>query len=313
VRIVSPSVLATSFTLPSFAKLNWNLRVLGKRHDGYHELSTVFQTISLSDTISFSPADSEEVVLECDNPALSTGSDNLILRAANGLKTLSGCRAGARISLTKRIPFGGGLGGGSSNAAIALIGLAKLWNLWPESGELLQAAAQLGADVPFFLVGGTAHGSGIGEKLVPVAEVSAPHLLVVSPGVAISTAEAFKALNLSALTKDRGEDILSVSYAEAFSSLSLPEVLFNDFEAVVFQMVPQVGLVKKSLESLGARVALMSGSGSSVFGIFENRESLEFARRELERKKGWRVFSCSTVSREEYRRLLGPCAAFLHI
>src|SRR3954468_2041797 len=160
-RIVSPSVQATSFTLPSFAKLNWNLRVLGKRPDGYHELSTVFQTISLSDTISFSRADSEEVVLECDDPALSTGSDNLIIRAANALKSLSGCRAGARIRLAKRIPFGGGLGGGSSNAAIALMGLARLWDLRPDSGELIRVAAQLGADVPFFLVGGTARGSGI--------------------------------------------------------------------------------------------------------------------------------------------------------
>jgi 4-diphosphocytidyl-2-C-methyl-D-erythritol kinase len=306
-------VQPNSFTLPSLAKLNWNLRVLRKRPDGYHELSTVFQTISLSDAISFSLSDGGDVVLECEDPLLSTGPDNLILKAASALKGLSGCNAGARIKLVKRIPFGGGLGGGSSNAAVTLMGLAKLWDLRPDRRELMQVAAQLGADVPFFFVGGTAQGSGIGEKLVPIAEASVQHLLVVSPGVTVSTAEAFKALNLSALTKDRGEDILSVSYAGAFSSLSLPEVLFNDFEAVVFEMVPQVERAKRSLVSVGASAALMSGSGSSVFGIFENRESLEFARRELEREKGWRVFSCSTVSRDEYGRMLGPCAEFLHI
>src|SRR4051794_30813583 len=150
-----------AFELPSFAKINWTLRVLGKRDDGYHELYTVFQTVSLHDTLEFE--ESDEVTLTCDEGAVPTDERNLVLRAAAALRERSGCSTGARINLSKRIPAPGGLGGGSSNAAVALVGLRRLWGLRASDADLHQILASIGSDVPFFLHGGTAVGTGRGE------------------------------------------------------------------------------------------------------------------------------------------------------
>src|SRR5262245_24486181 len=146
--------MSSAFSLPSFAKINWFLRVLGKRPDGYHELCTLFQTISLCDVIHF--AESDALRLTCGDPGIPTDDQNLIIKAVHALSALTGKTRGAEIHLEKRIPSPGGLGGGSSNAAVALIGLARLWEIHLKTPELLRIAAQLGSDVPFFLYGGTA-------------------------------------------------------------------------------------------------------------------------------------------------------------
>jgi 4-diphosphocytidyl-2-C-methyl-D-erythritol kinase len=160
------SVQNQAFSLPSFAKVNLNLRVLGRREDGFHEVVTLLQTISLHDTLTFEPSEGGFKLL-CDDPSLPVDGTNLIVRAAKALQTEFRLEAGARISLEKSIPIGGGLGGGSSNAATALIGLSRLWALDPNVEKLWEIAAGLGSDVPFFLDGGTAMARGTGTTIEP--------------------------------------------------------------------------------------------------------------------------------------------------
>jgi 4-diphosphocytidyl-2-C-methyl-D-erythritol kinase len=298
-------------SLPSYAKLNWDLRVLGRRADGYHELSTFFQSITLHDTIHVRACSGNKVALTCADAELQSAEDNLILRAAGALQARFGINTGADLHLEKRIPLGAGLGGGSSNAAIALLGLSWAWGLHPELSDLTDLARGLGADVPFFLMGGTAWGRGVGDLIDPLEDLSVPYLLVVSPPVRISTAEAYSKLKVGTLTKAESDAILSVSNAVASSECVLPEVLRNDFEPVIFRIEPEVERVRDSLLESGARAALMTGSGSSVFGIFDNREAQRLAYEMLGNEASWRVFVCSTISREDYLNSLGPCAAFL--
>ena len=188
------------FSLPSFAKINWTLRVLGKRFDGFHELCTVFQTVSLHDTLDFE--ESERLELTCDDPNVPVDGSNLILRAAAALESHFQKPVTGKVHLTKRIPSPGGLGGGSSNAAAALIGFSELCGLGPISEEeSYKIVAGLGADVPFFLSGGTAVGTGRGDLISPLGrDIEAENLLIVTPGVNVSTARAFAALNARTLT-----------------------------------------------------------------------------------------------------------------
>jgi 4-diphosphocytidyl-2-C-methyl-D-erythritol kinase len=300
-----------SLKLPSFAKINWSLRVLGRRADGLHELHTVFQTITLADRLSFSLRDDGQLSLSCDDAAIPVDERNLVLRAATALRERYHLPQGADIQLEKRIPVEGGLGGGSSNAAVALLGLAYLWKAGATSDELAEIGAKLGADVPFFLTGGTALGTGLGTEVEPLEEVRAEHLLVVAPGVGVSTAEAYKQLKARALTKDSGDIILSISRAGATFGDSLPYGLHNDFERVVLSSEAEIARARDALLKAGARGALLAGSGSSVFGIFENREELERGALALSAEKRWRVFPCRALSRAEYYEALGPAAAAL--
>lgn len=299
----------TAFTLPSFAKINWVLRVLGRRHDGFHELSTIFQTITLHDKLSFTARNDDKLELTCDSPDIPVDESNLILRAAIALRTRYGIQKGASIHLEKVIPVEGGLGGGSSNAAIALLGLSYLWGIKTNKRELTPTGASLGADVPFFLTGGTALGTGLGADVKPIDEVWARHLLIVKPESKVSTADAYKALNAPALTKADSDTILSISCADAQFTDFHPDALHNDFEPVVFHLKPEIERAKTTLLRAGARLALMAGSGSSVFGVFENEEAQVRAVDALREERGWRVFRCATVSRAQYRAALGERAA----
>ncbi|HEU4596973.1 MAG TPA: 4-(cytidine 5'-diphospho)-2-C-methyl-D-erythritol kinase [Pyrinomonadaceae bacterium] len=300
------------FQLPAFAKINFSLRVLGRRADGYHELRTLFQTISLGDSLTFEAGDAEGVELLCPAPDIPTDESNLVLRAASALRERFGVRRGARILLEKRIPAGGGLGGGSSDAAATLVGLTRLWGLETDTGELAEIGARLGADVPFFLTGGTALGTGTGAEITPLKDLPRKCLVLVTPGVRVSTAEAFKALGVTALTKAGSAVMLPISHAEAEFRDSLCEVMTNDFEPSVFRLFPEIGRARDALKSAGAECAMLSGSGSSVFGVFENESAAERARASLaEAENGWQVFSCTTLARDEYRRAFGECAAIL--
>lgn len=295
--------------LPSFAKINWKLYVLGRRPDRLHELRTIFQTITLHDELTFTSKPDERLQLTCDAPEIPVDSRNLIHRAATVLQERYGLRAGASIHLEKRIPAEGGLGGGSSNAAAALLGLASLWNLKISKDELCAMGTQLGADVPFFFTGGTALGTGLGTEITPVTEVAAGHLLIVTPDVKVATADAYRALNAPALTKPFGDTILPISRADEHFADSFPDGLHNDFERVIFRLKPEIERAKNALVLAGARRALMTGSGSSIFGIFENQETQERAREALRVERNWRVFACSTLSRAQYVQALGACAA----
>ena len=291
-----------SFKLPSFAKINWFLRVLGKREDNFHELCTIFQTVSLFDEITFSKSD--ELVLSCDDKKIPTDESNLIIKAAYVLREQFGLKYGAKIHLEKRIPSPGGLGGGSSNAAIALLGLVKLWNLKIEFEDLVKIGAELGADVPFFFHGGTCLGTGRGTKLAPVKDLEEAFLLIVTPDVEVSTREAFARLNLTRLTNFSSKSILHLCQSEEEGFDLGQNDLKNDFEASIFAIEPEVRRVKEKLLELGAIKALMIGSGGSVFAIFDNKETRQATQKALGKESDWRQFAVATVSRKEYREAL---------
>lgn len=291
------------FTLPSFAKINLHLEIVGRRPDGYHELCTIFQTVSLLDEIQFAPA--ARLSLTCDVKAVPTNEQNLIIMAARRLRERFRISAGARIQLTKRIPAPGGLGGGSSNAAVALLGLVKLWGIRLYSTDLVELAGKIGADVPFFFCGGTALGLGRGTEIVPLPDRDLRYLLIVTPDIAVSTPSAFADVNARNLTTENPNRILQICRFEAkMRDLRIPDFR-NDLEKVTVAKYPEVAEVKQKLLELGSRQALMSGSGASVFGIFEKEETRQAAMKALDERVNWRKFAVATVSREQYRKALG--------
>ncbi len=309
-------------TVPSLAKLNLDLRVLYKRSDGYHELRTVFQTISLRDTIEikFEPGKRSSMELHSSLHI----PDNLVLRAAKLAADELKIRGHLQIRLQKMIPMGAGLGGGSSNAAAVLIALAALAGKQVSMPELLRLAEQLGSDVPFFLHGGTALGLGRGTELYPLPDQPPRFALVIATGVHVSTAEAYRVLGrkaqgeedhnvANALTSSREFPILREFQSLAWS-LGEPDFcrlrFVNDFEKPVFKTHRNLPSVVRKLRQLGARPALMTGSGSAIFGIFSTAHELKAATAHFPSAS---AFPVKFVSRRQYRslwqRALGPAAA----
>lgn len=294
----------SEFTLPSFAKINWSLRVLGKRPDAYHEVSTVLQTVSLHDELTFSARTDNQLVLNCNDKNLPADKTNLILRAAFGLRERLHLKLGARIDLIKRIPVKAGLGGASSNAAVALLGLRHLWQVEVTNSELMSIGSDLGADVPFFFAGGRALGRGTGTEVNALADISQRPLIIVFPNATVSTREAYEALDAASLTSFDPVSILASSFAGSISIDCDQWSLHNDFEAVIFEMQPEIKRARDALLESGARGALLAGSGSSVFGVFDDEVARDRALDNLKCEAGWRVFSCETVSRDEYFRAM---------
>jgi 4-diphosphocytidyl-2-C-methyl-D-erythritol kinase len=294
----------TSLKLPSFAKINWLLRILGKRPDSYHELLTVLQTVSLSDELTFALREDNKIVLSCDHPEIPLDDGNLIVKAALALQERLQGAQGAEINLTKRIPAQGGLGGASSNAAVTLIALNSLWNGDLKLDSLMQLGGALGSDVPFFLIAGRCLGTGSGTNVSALHDGPKQHLIVVTPNAAVSTANAYTSLNAASLTTSETASILSSSLAELLSADSRNLPLRNDFERMIFEIEPEIGRVKVSLLEAGARGALLAGSGASVFGVFDDETARDRAVANLRYEAGWKVFSCETLSRNEYFRAM---------
>ncbi len=290
------------FTLPSFAKINWLLRILGKRNDDFHEICTVFQMVSLHDKLSFSRCD--EIILTCSDKQIPTNEENLIVKAALELKRKFNFNGGAKIFLEKNIPAPGGLGGGSSNAAVALFGLIKLWEIEVDFGELVQISEKLGSDIPFFLSGGTVLGTGRGTDISQLNDISEKHILIVTPNVKISTAEAFARINAPRLTNKTPKSILKLCRDEAQALDLRQSLLINDFEKTIFCIEPEIERVKEKLLDLKAEQALLSGSGASVFALFNDEDRLQKAFDALNIEQNWRKFIVRTISRQEYRDLL---------
>ena len=288
------------FKIPSFAKINWFLNILGKRPDGFHEICTVFQTVSLFDTLTFS--ENDELVLTCDDERIPTDERNLIIKTVELLRERFNVEKGAKIHLEKNIPSPGGLAGGSSNAAVALIGLCAFWDLEIEFKELEKIAANIGSDVPLFLRGGTALGSGRGTEIESLPDLEEKFLLIVTPDVKVSTVDAYRKLNASDLTRNDDVSILQVCRRKALDIDLRRTALTNDFENVIFSAEPEIEEVKKELLRSGAIQALMSGSGASVFGIFDKEQTRQNAVEILAKHKNWRMFAVATVSGDEYRR-----------
>lgn len=292
-------------TLPAFAKINLTLRVLAKRADGYHDLDTVFQTVSLHDTIEMSLINQPHIILSCSDRSLSAGKDNLVIRAAAALQGGHAPNQGARIHLEKRIPVQAGLGGGSSDAAVTLLGLVRLWDLSLTKEYLMAIASQLGADVPFFLFGGTARGTGSGEKLEQLAEVGEKFLLIIKPNANVNTSDAYKTLDQRSLTTHNSKTILSSSVAKQVFDRTDFASLTNDFEVVAFDLAPEIRRAKAALLKAGANAALLAGSGAAVFGVFDSEDAQRRAIQAIELETGWRVFPCKTVGRDDYGRTSG--------
>jgi len=288
--------------LPAYAKLNLGLRVLYKRPDGYHELRTVFQTISLADRIEVAFTRKRSIRIQIDGtPEII---DNLVARAALLVMEALSIQGDVHFILKKNIPAGAGLGGGSSDAAAVLLALPVLAGKALPMDQLQAIAAQLGSDVPFFLHGGTALGLGRGEELYPLPDVPAARGLLVLAGVHSSTVEAYRDLS-SRLTSIPLQNKLNSFQREVWrgcadggiESSGVP-VDENDFEAVVFERHPELGKIKEQLQRYGAKPAAMTGSGSAIFGIFEKPAQLERAAKSFPDKT---VFPISLVSRAQYR------------
>ncbi len=288
--------MSGSLRVRSFAKINLALAVLGKRPDGFHEIRTVFQSIDLHDEILLYGASGFQ--LECEGLPDVAPEQNLVWKAAIALARLTRHTGGARIILRKRIPVGAGLGGGSSNAAATLLGLCRLWKLELEASELISLASGLGSDVSFFLRGGTALGIGRGEEIYPLPPMAPGHLVVVYPGIQVSTTEAYRRLSLE-LTSGEAATKIQGFCGRLCDGASYVAGIFNDFEAAILPAYPAVREAKSFLSDRGAVAVMLSGSGSSVFGFFLDEESALAVER-ASCPKGWRVLPAKTLSHAEY-------------
>ncbi len=297
-----------SLSLPSFAKINWSLRILGKRPDNFHEIRTTLQTISLHDRLNFALSEDREIALTSSDAEIPTDDRNLIVRAAHALQERYSINKGALVQLEKSIPVQAGLGGGSSNAAVALLALARLWQIDADANDFISIAAGIGADVPFFLYGGSMLATGTGTTLSALPESGAHSLIVIAPNVSVSTRDAYASLQAASLTSETSEFILSSSQKAVLSSDSAPWLrndFANDFESVIFDIHPETRRAKDLLLRSGAMAALMTGSGSSVLGVFADDKRQQQALDKIQGEAGWRIFPCVTVSRNEYRRAIG--------
>ncbi len=288
--------MTSPLRIRSFAKINMVLAVLGKRPDGYHNIHTVFQTINLCDELEITASD--RVDLQCSDLSGVSREDNLVWKAANLLQRASGISSGAVITLRKKIPPGAGLGGGSGNAAATLLALCRLWKLEPSPSLLLPLAEELGSDVPFFLQGGTALGSGRGEIVEPLPDIPPKNLVILFPGVHVPTAEAYRSLNL-ALTSRTEDNRIQRFCGQMIDDVSRLAGIFNDFEASILPAYPSIREARGFLRQQGATEALLSGSGSAVFGFFQSEESAFAASRAVTRGD-WQAFPAKTLSRTEY-------------
>ena len=261
------------------AKVNLHLQVLGKRPDGYHELRTLFAAVGVWDELRFEGGPAGTVALTVEPAgAVPDGPDNLIVRAARALCEKTGRERGARIALRKSIPVAGGLGGGSANAAAALVGLVKLWDLRLESNELLSLAAAIGADVPFFLVGGVAWGVGRGSDVAPVRDLP-PWWVVLLPGPeAVPTAEVYRALDAGAL--DGTVDSAIYRWVEEDGNLPIGNCR-NDLQSTVVRRWTEVGSRLRRLDDTRPLLAMLSGSGGTVFGLYRGEDEARGAAEAL--------------------------------
>jgi 4-diphosphocytidyl-2-C-methyl-D-erythritol kinase len=292
--------------IPAFAKVNLRLDVLGKRADGYHELRTVFQTVSLHDSLRFRPGRATGIQLRMvGNEQLSKEGveKNLVYRAVDALRRELKMRSGVEIELQKRIPAGRGLGGGSSDAAAALLGYLQFTRKKLPTVRLMEIAGSLGADVPFFLLGGRALGIGRGDEIYPLPDLHKLSLLIVSPkDIHVPTPDAYRWLHapeLASLTKFAATHKLLKFCALCWSMQE--DSLSNDFEAAVFRRRPRLAQIRRGLLQGGASEALLAGSGSAVFGIFPSPAK---ARRAVAGFPHDQAFVCETISRSRYARLM---------
>ena len=284
--------MTETFSFDSPAKVNLTLEILRKREDGYHELRTVLQKISLHDTLRFTPKERKGISITTTHPTLPTGKENLVYRAARSILARSDFTGGVQIDIEKRIPLGAGLGGGSSNAATTLMALNRLLNVNLPKKELMGMGLTIGADVPFFFMKGAAIGTGIGERL---KRIDLPRLwyVLVYPNFEVSARWAYQNF---VLTKRR-------FHYKIHEFLRTPRkisfILRNDLETVVSRQYPQIEAMKKDLCSAGALGALMTGSGPTVFGLFPGEGGASEGYKKVKRMvrgEDWIILKAHSIS-----------------
>lgn len=282
--------------LRSYAKINLYLDIGKKLTNGYHLIDTILQTINLFDEITIKKLDDPIIQLECNNVEVPTGKDSIVYQAAETL--MKGKNRGLAISIHKNIPIASGLGGGSSNIATILMGICKLFRLEIDSTQLMELAAHFGMDVPFFIRRGTVYAQGRGEILLPLIPIEPPvHLVLINPGTKISTKWAYQFFDQD-LKEDHRKPSLDIQH---FISRSNPihlqeikQIMYNRFELIISQKFPIIFEIKKQLNELGALATTLSGSGLTVYGIFENKYKADEVYHKL-KDQYFFVFNTSTI------------------
>lgn len=305
------------------AKINFFLHVTGKRSDGYHDLFSLMQMVDLGDALQFQSSP-EGVELNVMPKNLPEDSNNLVFQAADLLRREFKVKEGVRITLRKSIPVSAGLGGGSSNAAATLLALNSLWGLSLSLGELDRLGEKIGADVPFFFHGPLALAQRKGEQLFTLKSDRVWWILLINPGFSVSTAWAFQNLDLQKIPESHSSISLSSSPDSIEKWLTkvmeqskigkfnlmlnpsqgLQGILRNDLESVVIKQHPEIGKIKEALLSVGALLATMSGSGSTVLGLFEERSQMAGARKSLKKRVGWSMWETHTLFRSPWEEMI---------
>jgi 4-diphosphocytidyl-2-C-methyl-D-erythritol kinase len=283
--------MTDSLHLECPAKVNLRLEILKRREDGYHELRTVLQKISLHDALHFFLKKERGISISTDHPKLPLGKNNLVYKAIQSMMKESDYQGGIHVRIEKRIPIGAGLGGGSSNAAATLVAMNQLLKVNLSRKKLMEKGLEIGADVPFFFLEGAAIGSGIGERLNKI-ELPSLWYVLIYPNFEVSTKWTYRNF---VLTNQR---IHCTLHKFLKCSEGIPRILFNHLESVVSQEYPQINIMKEMLSSVGAMGALMTGSGPTVFGLFQNEKSTVEAYeriRKLVARRGWTVFKAHGI------------------
>ena len=276
----------------SFAKINLGIEVLGKRDDGYHEIRTLFQTIDFGDLLEFTPLPGREIRLSGTDASIPWDGRNLVHRAARLLQLDFPDSGGVEIHVTKNIPAGAGLGGGSSNAAITLLALNNLWDIGLDRPRLQEYGRRLGADVPYFLEGGLCLGEGRGDRITPLPDLPVFYCVLALPAWPILTADIYGRLRLTSPDED--------SKMSRFLARREFGLLENKLEETIFSLYPRLKAIKSFFLDQEAVLSLVSGTGSAVFGLFESRDKAERALAQIGRME--RALLLETLSRERYWR-----------
>lgn len=278
--------------LKSPGKINLRLDVLGRRHDGYHELRMINSAVSIYDDIEVEVID-RGIEVNCENdPMVPSGDDNIVFRATKEIMAYSNKNVGIRINIKKNIPSAAGMGGGSSNAATVILGLNQLLKIQLPREKLMVIGARFGADIPFFLYGSPAIATGIGENLTKIKKLPKMPMVIVSPNVAVPTKSVYEKYNGGV------KSVGSVEIPQSFpTKKTVIKFLNNDLEEVTCKQYPVVDEIKDLLVKYGAMGAQMTGSGPTVFGIFPDKEKAERAMRKIAQKADgqWRVFQAENI------------------
>lgn len=294
-----------SIILKGRAKINLTLDVVGKRENGYHDLQMIMQSINLYDTIQIRKTKTEGVRLTANYSWLPTNEKNIAYRAAELFFEESGIRGGVAIEITKRIPVAAGLAGGSTDAAATLVGLNRLYETYYSKQKLMEMGLKLGADVPFCILRGTMLAEGIGEELTSLPSIPYTHVVIVKPPVSVSTATVYKNLNLDTIKKHPNTETV-IQALEQRDVQQIAQNMANVLEEVTIPMHPIIEEIKEGLMAQGAMGAMMSGSGSAVFGLFNTKEAAQRAAKYFKVNCGMReVYATTTYSKLERKKKRG--------